>query len=112
MFIASNIAITGMNVAALRLQVSVDNVANAYSDSYRPLRVNQVANTDGSTGAFLSAVKPNVAFATRDGMPVRPNVSLATELFQQFLARYTSAANAQVVRTDARMTAALLDTMA
>jgi len=112
MSIASTIAISGMSAAALRLRVSADNVANAYSDSYEPLRVDQVAKADGSTAAFVSAVKPNVVFATRDGMVARPNVDLATEIFQQFLARYTFAANAQVVRTDARMTATLLDTLA
>src|SRR5579872_4634467 len=109
MSLASTIAISGMQVAALRMQVSADNVANASSDGYTPLRVSQVANADGSTRAFVSAMSPGVVFAVRDGMVVQPNVDLATELLQQFIARYMSAANAQVVRADARMTATLLD---
>ena len=38
-----------------------------------------------------------------------PNVDLADEIVQQLMARVSFAANAQVMKTDARMTAALLN---
>ena len=38
-----------------------------------------------------------------------PNVDLADEIVQQIMARVSFAANAQVMKTDARMTAALFD---
>jgi len=38
-----------------------------------------------------------------------PNVDLADEIVQQLMARVSFAANAQVMKTDARMTAALFD---
>ena len=38
-----------------------------------------------------------------------PNVDLADEAVQQNMARISFAANAQVMKTDARMTAALFD---
>jgi flagellar basal-body rod protein FlgC len=38
-----------------------------------------------------------------------PNVDLADEIVQQLMARVSFAANAQVIRADAKMTAALLD---
>jgi flagellar basal-body rod protein FlgC len=42
-------------------------------------------------------------------MVASPNVNLANELIQQLLARYTFAANAQVVRADMQLSAALFD---
>lgn len=41
-----------------------------------------------------------------------PNVDLADEAVQQLMARISFAANAQVMKTDARMTASLLDIVA
>ena len=38
-----------------------------------------------------------------------PNVNLADEIVQQLMARISFAANAQVMKTDSRMTAALFD---
>ena len=52
---------------------------------------------------------PTAPYADSQGMVARPNVDLASEIIQQILARYSFAANAQVVRADTKMTAALLD---
>jgi flagellar basal-body rod protein FlgC len=129
MNIASSIAVSGMNVAALRLQVSASNVANAFTDgplpgsanagnypsAYAPWRVDQIDTIGGGTSATVGAIMPSglVAFdptalyADGRGMVARPNVDLASEFIQQISARYMFAANAQVMRTDARMTGAL-----
>jgi flagellar basal-body rod protein FlgC len=42
-------------------------------------------------------------------MVASPNVDLANEFVQLLLARYSFAANAQVIRADAQMSAALFD---
>ena len=134
MSIASTIAVSGMNAAALRLQVSASNVANAesggplpgaanaagYPAAYNALTVDQTAMADGSTRATVAvatpgtvlAYDPTAPYADAQGMVAAPNVDFTAELVQQILARYSFAANAQVVRTDAQMSASLLNIMA
>lgn len=131
MSIASSIAVSGMAVASLRLQVSANNVANAlssgplpgsansagYPTAYIPGRVDQIDSAGGGTSANVGAVSPSYVpaydptapYADGTGMVASPNVDLAGEIVQQILARYTFAANAQVVRSDAQMTASLIN---
>jgi flagellar basal-body rod protein FlgC len=131
MSIASTIAVSGLNVASLRLQVAADNIANSLSDgpmpdaanaatfpaAYTPLRVNQTDVVGGGTSATVSQVSPATVsafdpaapFADSNGMVASPNVDLANEIVQLMLARYSYAANAQVIRADAQMSAALLN---
>ena len=47
--------------------------------------------------------------ANRVANEANPNVDLADEIVQQLMARISFAANAQVMKTDARTMAALLD---
>lgn len=120
-----------MNVAALRLQVSANNVANArssgplpgssaaaaYPAPYVAERVNQVASAGGGTSASVSAVSPGTvpafdptaAYADSQGMVASPNVDLAGEIVQQLMARISFAANAAMIRADSKMMASLLD---
>jgi flagellar basal-body rod protein FlgC len=131
MSLAGTIAVSGLNVAALRFQTAASNIANSRSDgplpgaanpenfpaAYTPLHVNQVEVVGGGTSATVTAVSPatvpafdpGAPFADGNGMVARPNIDLASELVQLLIARYTFAANAQVIRADAQMSAALLD---
>ena len=131
MSIASTIAVSGLNAATLRLDVAANNIANALSDgplpgtanpenfpsAYTPLRVNQTDVVGGGTSATISFVSPptvttfdpTAPFANSDGMVASPNVDLANEMVQLLIARYSFAANAQVIRADAQMSAALLN---
>jgi flagellar basal-body rod protein FlgC len=131
MSLTSAIAASGLNVAALRLQAAASNIANSLSDgplpgvanaenfpaAYAPLRVNQVDVVGGSTSATLTTVSPpnvpafdpSASFADDNGMVASPNIDLADEFVQLLIARYTFAANAQVIRADAQMSAALLN---
>jgi flagellar basal-body rod protein FlgC len=131
MGIASTIAVSGLSVASLRLQVAAGNIANAGSDgqlpgaanpgnflpAYSPLRVNQVDSPGGGAGATLTNVSPptvttfdpSAPYADGRGMVASPNVDLADELVQTLIARLSYAADAQVVRADAQMSAALID---
>jgi len=129
--IASTIAVSGLNVANLRLQVAASNIANARSSgplprtpnpenfpsAYSPLRVNQVDSLGGGPNATvteispatMAAFDPSAPYADDRGMVASPNVDLANELLQTLLARFNYAANAQVIRADAQMSATLLD---
>lgn len=131
MSIASTIAVSGLSVASLRLQVAASNIANASLDgplpgtpnpenfpsAYSALRVNQVDNLAGGTSATVTNVSPSTVatydpiapYADGRGMVASPNVDLANELVQVLIARFSYAANAQVIRADAQMSAALFD---
>ena len=128
MSIASTIAVSGLSVASLRLQVAASNIANASSDgplpgtpnpenfpsAYSALRINQVDNLGGGTSATVANVlpptvatyDPTAPYADGRGMVTSPNVDLANELVQALVARFSYAANAQVIRVDAQMSTA------
>src|ERR1700712_3598915 len=102
MSIASSIAASGMNAATLRLQVSANNVANAWSDgplpsskdaanfprAYVPLRVDQIDTAGGGTSASIGTISPSYVstfdpiapYADGNGMVATPNVDLAGEI--------------------------------
>lgn len=131
MSIASTIAVSGLNDASLRLQVAASNIANSLSDgplpdatspesfpvAYTPFQVNQSDLVDGGTSATVTAVTPptissfdpTAPFANSNGMVASPNVDLANEFVQLMIARISYAANAQVIRADAQMSASLLN---
>lgn len=132
MSIASTIAVTGMNAAALRLQISASNVANvqssgplpdsagSYPPAYNALNVNQTAMPDGTTFATVAPIlpgtvqswDPSASYANAQGMVAAPNVDLGNEAVQQMMAGLVYAANAAVVRADNQMTSALLNVFA
>jgi flagellar basal-body rod protein FlgC len=59
--------------------------------------------------ATVAAFDPSAPYADSRGMVASPNVDLASELVQVLIARFSYAANAQVIRADAQMSAALFD---
>ena len=130
----STIALSGMNAAARRLEVSASNVANAGSTgallpntdgtipagaptAYAPLEVVQTASAGGGTQTTVTTVKPSTTavsdpqapFANQNGLVAAPNVDLSQELVSQMIASYSFAANAKVMAADDRMTKTLLD---
>jgi len=128
-----SIAISGMQAATTRLQVSANNVANALSAGvlpdqqgnfpdgaqvpYTPQRVDQVELSGGGTRAIVSNVSPSYVptydpgspFANANGQVAYPNVDLTEEAIQQLVARYAFAANARVVTSYDQMVKSLLD---
>jgi flagellar basal-body rod protein FlgC len=128
-----SIALSGMQAAATRLQVSANNVANVrsagtlpdeqgnYPDgatrAYVPQRVDQVDLSGGGTRAIVSDVAPSYIptydpgspDANAEGQVAYPNVDLTEEAIQQLVARYTYAANARVVTAYDQMVKSLLD---
>ena len=129
----STIALSGMNAATRRLEVSASNVANAGSTgalpnvdgtlpagaqaAYAPLEVVQTANASGGTQTSVTTVKPpttavsdpQAPFANQNGLVAAPNVDLSQELVNQMIASESYAANAKVLAADNRMTKTLLD---
>jgi flagellar basal-body rod protein FlgC len=132
----STIALSGMNAATRRLEVSASNVANSMStgalpaadgtvsagtpQAYAPLRIVQTASAEGGTQTSVTTINPpsvamsdpQAPFANQDGLVAAPNVDISQEMVNQMIASYSFAANAKVLTVDDRMTKTLLDTMA
>jgi flagellar basal-body rod protein FlgC len=129
----STIALSGMNAAARRLEVSASNVANITTTgalpnadgtvpagaprAYAPLELVQTASAGGgtqtsvttTTPATTEVFDPEASFASQDGLVAAPNVDLSQELVSQIISSYSFAANAAVIKADDRMTKTLLD---
>ena len=129
----STIALSGMNAAARRLEVSASNIANAFSTgalpgadgavpagaprAYAPLELVQTASAGGGTQTAVTTATPSTTatydpqapFANQDGLVAAPRVDLTQELVGQMIAGYSFAANATMMKADDRMTKALLD---
>ena len=129
----SAIALSGLNAASRRLQVSASNVANSQTTgalpnadgtvpagaptAYTPLALVQTASAGGGVQTSVTTVTPpttavfdpQASFANQDGLVAAPNVDLAQEMVGQMIARYSFAANATVMKADDRMTKTLLN---
>lgn len=129
----STIALSGMNAAARRLEVSASNVANVTSmgalpnadgtvpagapRAYAPLELVQSASAGGATQTTVTTTTPSTtavsdpqaSFANQSGLVAAPNVDLSQELVSQVISSYSFAANAMVMKADDRMTKMLLN---
>jgi hypothetical protein len=114
MSIASAIAVSGMNVATLQLQVSARDVANALSSASVPQQVVQVDTQDSVAAieAASPALRPAYVHKGPDedgrAFPTNPYSVLTNEMVQQLLARFNLVADAHLFSADARMQANLL----
>jgi flagellar basal-body rod protein FlgC len=132
----STIALSGMNAAARRLEVSASNVANASSTgavpnadgtlpagaprAYAPLQLVQTDSARGgvqttvttATPSTITVSDPNAPFANNNGLVAAPNVDLSQEMVGQLIASYSFAANAATLKANDRMTKSLLDVTA
>jgi flagellar basal-body rod protein FlgC len=129
----STIALSGMNAAARRLQVSASNVANISSTgalpdadgtvpvgeprAYAPLQLVQTASAGGGTQTSVTTVTPSTiaisdpqaSFANQNGLVAAPNDDLILESVSQVIASDSYAANATVMKVDDRMNRMLLN---
>ncbi len=132
----STIALSGMNAAVRRLEVSASNVANVLSTGalanadgavpagaprpYAPLELVQTASAGGGTQTTATTATPSstavsdpqAPFADQNGLVAAPNIDLSQELVGQMIASYSFAANAAVMKADDSMTKSLLDVTA
>ena len=142
-----SIATSGLSAASLRLNVAASNIANVsttgplpasggsstsagaasssiaptFPAAYVPLRVDQVAQSSGSTPggtlATVSTVSPSFAaqfdpgapFANQDGLVAAPNVDLVGESVELATAKYSFIANAKVIQAYSETTETLLE---
>jgi flagellar basal-body rod protein FlgC len=129
----STIALSGLNAAARRAQVSASNIANVSStgalpnadgtlpagapQAYAPLEVVQTTSAGGGTQTSVTTASPSTTavsdpqapFANPSGLVAAPAVDLAQEMVSQLIASYSFAANATVMRAADQMTKTLLD---
>lgn len=129
----STIALSGMNAAARRLEVSASNVANAGSTgalpnadgalpagaprAYAPLELVQTESAGGGTQTSLTTITPSTTavsdpqapFANQNGLVAAPNVDLSQELIGQMIASYSFTANATMMKAVDRMSKSLLN---
>jgi flagellar basal-body rod protein FlgC len=132
----SAIAVSGLNAATRRLEVSASNVANIAStgalpattgtvaagapQAYQPLRLNQTESATGGTQTSVTAAAPSYVaisdpqapFANQNGLVAAPNVDLSQEAINQIIASYSFSANAAVLKAADHMSKTLLDTTA
>ncbi len=125
MNVTRSIALSGIQAAATRLQVSAGNVANATARGeapadggeaqglYRPGEVVQTAAANGGTEAKTRPVEPahiTVPDPNSDsGTAAVPNVDLAKEVAEQAISEVAYKANAEVLRTVGELERTLLD---
>jgi flagellar basal-body rod protein FlgC len=116
-----SIALSGLNAATLRLQVSASNVANADSAGalpdpatgnpgtpapFQPLQVTQQPLLSGGTSAatvpltpaFTPSFSPDSPFANSEGLVAAPNVDLVSERLDQLAAANAYRANLRVLQ--------------
>jgi flagellar basal-body rod protein FlgC len=129
----STIALSGMNAAARRLEVSASNVANVMSTgalpnadgtvpagaprAYAPLELVQTASAGGGTQTTVTTATPSTTaisdpqapFANQNGLVAAPNVDLSREMLGQMIASYSFTANATVMKAVDRMSKTLLN---
>lgn len=113
-------ALSGLQAAQRRFELSAGNVVNSRTEGYLPHRVQTITNENGGTRAVAVPVKPaSVPFFDFDGatdeggaVATRPNVALEREAVEQILAQRAFEANLRTIETANDMTKALLDTVA
>jgi flagellar basal-body rod protein FlgC len=111
------IALSGLNASTVRLQASANNIANMRSSgaapgasgpaAYTPLEVQQTSLASGGVQAALApsardallSYDPSAPCANAEGYVATPDIDLADEMVQLITARYSFAANLQVLRT-------------
>ncbi len=125
------IAVSGLNAAARRVDISARNVVNtrsvgtppatadarAASAAYEPFRVADTSIAPGGVEARVEPLvpashlsyEPDQPAAGGDGLVEAPNVDLAAETAQQIVARTSFAANLKTVQTADGMLKTLLD---
>jgi flagellar basal-body rod protein FlgC len=126
-------ALSGLDAARKRLEVSAANVANVDSEgalpdasgeagapqAYTPLRVAQEPLASGGTVATTEPVEPAIArryapdasYADRKGMVASPNVDLVGEAINQLTASRAYEANARVLKVGLDLEREALDAL-
>lgn len=119
---AINSALSGLNAASKRLEVSANNIANQFSTKsvidgkvtdtpYALQRVDQVSLSNGGVLAKVSNATPATTTVAdqQGGTTELPNVDQTDALIQQNLAAYDFKANLKTIKAQDNMLKNLLD---
>jgi flagellar hook protein FlgE len=114
---AFDISASGIQAAAVKMQASANNVANANTSGYQAQRVDLVERPGGVEARSGSVDAPNRADAAADAgraSPVPPpsNVNLADEMVSAVANENFYQANLQALKAADDMMGTLLDTSA
>ncbi len=115
-------ALSGLNAASKRLEVSANNLANQFSTKsvtdgkvsdtpYSAQRVDQISLSSGGVTTQVSNTNPatNTVADPQGGLQQVPNVDTANELIQTKLASYDFKANLKTIQAQDNMFKNLLD---
>lgn len=94
-----SIALSGLQAAQTRLQVSAHNVANSQTVGFQPLQVEQSTQTGGGVGTQVSRSS-------------QPSAGLEGDVVAQLQAKNAFLANLNVFKTQDAMLGSLLNTQA
>jgi flagellar hook protein FlgE len=95
-----SIAMSGLNAASTRLNVSAHNIANSQTPGFKRQQVEQTALAQG--GVSVTVDSAGVAQSV-------PLASLAEDMVQQISAAYEFKANLKVIQTEQDLLGQLLD---
>lgn len=95
----SSIALSGLQAAQTRLQVSAHKVANSQTVGFQPLQVEQSTQTGGGVGTQVSRSS-------------QPSAGLEGDVVAQLQAKNAFLANLNVFKTQDAMLGSLLNTQA
>ena len=129
MGLISSLALSSLNAASVRLQVSASNLANAGDSAplpgsgvagpapYVPIRVSTISLGDNGVQAQLSAVQPastptydpSSPYSDAGGMTASPNVDPAAEMVQTMMAMQQYRASAALLKVNDQMQQSALD---
>lgn len=124
----SSISVSGMQAAAMRLEASAQNIANAQSSgplpnstgttsAYAPVTVKQSdvkgggvsARIVNATDPYVPSYDPSSPDANAEGMVAAPNVDMASELVNVMTARISYEASAKTLKVGNDMLKTTLD---
>lgn len=95
-----SIAMSGLNAASTRLNVSAHNIANSQTNGFKRQQVEQTALAQGGVSVTVDSVSaPEQA----------PLASLTDDIVQQMSAAYEFKANLKVIQTEQDLLGQLLD---
>jgi flagellar hook protein FlgE len=105
MNISLSAGLSGIQAASFKESVSADNIANSTTDGFEKYNVSQAESTNMS-GVKISSISrtPNNG--------VESNTDLATEMVNQISNKNEFSGDLSVIKTQDKMTGALLDIMA
>jgi flagellar basal-body rod protein FlgC len=117
-----DIALSGINAASRRLEVSANNLANQFSTKtisggqvsdtpFKAQRIDQISLSNGGVLAQVSNANPATTNTAdgQGGLREVPNVDTANELIQTKLASYDFKANLKTIQTQDEIFKSLLD---